>query len=161
MPPRLLGNIPYGDTIKPSDIDGTLTGQRGARIRRTTAISTSGAVTFDQEDFDVGDLVNLGSQPTRITLNAAGIWLVGVSAITNDHGGNYDQLKLRRNGSQELLGLGLSEASSQGIHLHGSTPWLTTVDTDYIELVESDPGHHILAQGHLSIVMWAILQSSA
>lgn len=156
MPPRPLGQIPFSDTIKSSDIDGAITGI-AARVRRSANVSASGAVSFDQEEIDTNGMVSLGTDATKINLNVAGLWVVGYNVLTDDHGGSYDQANISVNGTTQILGIGMSEASGQGIYLTGVTLWRTTLTTDYIQMIETDPGHHLRAAGSKSIVMWAAL----
>lgn len=70
-------------------------------VRTTTQSITSGvatAVSFTAETFDTDNMINIGGQPTRITISTAGIYYIGGTVPWTSVNDQDYRLSIRRNG---------------------------------------------------------------
>lgn len=136
-------------------------------IRPAARISQSGnqvvppvtdtVVTFNTEEFDTDNMVNIAGAPTRITIVTAGLYMVGGQIRESASAGAIPSYaKIRKNGvlpyvSQDSM---TDRVASQSSHIYTQC-FESCIAGDYFELFSSqDSGgfNHIIDQMHL----WAI-----
>lgn len=143
-----------------SDVTGTF---GGAKIYRSTNQNNSSAtnvwwnVSFDTEIEDTDSYVNIGAQPTRITIPATGTYLIGAFAVwesntTADTARRAMRIYLN---NTTVLGYDQSLIVSQQIPLNIVTKHSLTAG-DYIEMqmLTSIPNLNIAALATYAPLFW-------
>jgi len=127
--------VQAGDIIRASDIS-----VQACRVRRTAALSISDnsatAVSFDDEDFDTDGMHSTSVNNSRITINTAGIYVVGFTgtlAGSADYVRTYAELRINgATGIARQQTSGTTSAVPQAINV--TTVYLFSA-TDYVEVL--------------------------
>lgn len=114
--------------------------------------NTQATITFTTEDYDSDGLVDLATQPTRITVPAGmgGLWLVRASASFEANGTGYRTCRIAKNGSF----LDVTVLPSQGslTHVHQAAFLAVLAAGDYLELtVQQTSGGPLNGWGNLQV----------
>jgi len=125
---------------------------KAVRLTKTANVEINHAsdtlLSWDSERRDDGDLHDLVTNPSRITIPDTGWWFVGANIAYESGGGNRRQTYLRLNGS-DIIALNASPPVS-GVYTvqNLSTLWYFTAN-DYVEcLVFQDSGGGLDVQGN-------------
>jgi len=139
---------------------------KGARIFRSTDqnIATGAAgtvITFDTVVFDNDAMFDLATNPTRLTINTPGKYLVG-GAVFWDIGGGTRSLQIRANGGtgvvRQKFSIPAAEPANSFVEV---ATYYQFVKTDYIELVAAQTSGAGLDALDPSAVLWAVLLERA
>ena len=125
-------NNTTGDVINPST--GTPVGAHACRVYNPTptsfADSTTTAITWGTESFDIDGWHDNVTNPGRITVSIAGIYLVEAKLDINYSPGGVARLSLLKNGS--LLGLVSQFVISSGVQSISAETTLKLAVNDYL-----------------------------
>ncbi len=98
---------------------------------QTISDTTATAISFDTELFDTNALVNIGGNPTRITIATSGSYVFGAHVLWDNAAGRRF-LYITKNGSSELTGCDIHTSNEEAECSFSMTDYFTA--GDYIEL---------------------------
>lgn len=118
------------------DVEKQFSGAKIYFITEKSLSSTLTAMGFDADEFDTGTYFNLGTYPTRLTVNRTGYFRINLLAVTGAGGtGASYTLRVRKNGSITLV----SGNAGPNQFVSFDEIFLFT-DGDYIEFLASESG---------------------
>lgn len=140
-----------------------------ARVRssgnQSITTATFTALTFDTEDFDIWDLHESVTHPTRLTIPATlpGIWIVRATVTFAANATGMRAIEIRENGSQVISGPSACFALASGTTAIGVVTSFTFSAGDYVEaLAYQDSGGALNATfGSALTFLEAVWQGSA
>jgi len=117
---------------------GNLPSERAAvslSSSQSIVTATPTAVIWDTEDVDVGGLVDIGSQPTRITIVNAGFYLASTHIPWGSGSGGYRQISIRPNGSGIIARAFITTPLSGSADQQSVAYLGALAATDYLEVI--------------------------
>lgn len=109
---------------------------RSAVVKRSAAQSIATAtptdIIWDAADFNPHAMWVSGTNPTRVTINKPGLYLISAEVLTGGTVDNAASVIIRKNGSSVFTALGGVALTAAGV-LHAVTSLLLTTG-DYIEV---------------------------
>lgn len=126
------------DGVDPKTLDaGQLNPNHKGKATLTSAQSiandTPQTVTWDSEEIDVGDIIDLGTNDDRITVSQAGVYLVVCHAVFASNATGRRSVGAIRNGSGSLGSEALPASSGVTTNLTFTVPF-TLAASDYISM---------------------------
>jgi hypothetical protein len=138
------------------------------RVMRTAtqAIGTSSdtAILFTGERWDTDNMHSILTNTSRITINTAGVYMVGgCIEFDNDAGGSFRQLSVRVNGSTHIVMTLDNSPDASIVSRQSVTTAYSFAATDYVELIaRQDSGGNLNVNnvGNYSPEFWAMWVSA-
>lgn len=136
---RLAGLDAYGNLTDsgkaPDDLAGAA--RDACRAYRNSALSipdsTSTAVTLPSEDYDQGGMHDIAVNPSRITIQTAGIYAVMAAVVFDTDGTGTRRLEVKLNGTTVLSTIEASPLSAANTAMQ-AIAMATLEEDDYIEI---------------------------
>ena len=108
----------------------------GSSTAATLPTATNVTLPFDTEAYDTDGLHDPVTNPTRITLNKTGVWLINAQVgFSNTSAGGRRIAMVMKNGSSEVARGLLYSASNAQVYVSASAPTEAANVGDYLELL--------------------------
>jgi hypothetical protein len=124
----------------------------GCRVNRSTAQTISNAtqtaISFDTVDFDTTSFVNIGANPTRVTVPSGqgGKYICMANLRWDSNATGSRQIRINKNGSTRVAWSIVPAISGSICIMSVSSVIMTLIATDYLEMfVYQDSGGNLIA----------------